>query len=133
MVRGMFPSVFAPSGRFYFYQYDDPCKTLEGLFDAATGEQLDRNLDWNLQWSFDDYCHNAVGIKGWRQVPDKNLISFLRGYWGLTNFIHTHGLAKLSLDTMGYYAMVMGSALHALSADKNAEGGRLIEDWQARA
>ncbi len=43
------------------------------------------------------------------------------------------GLAKLSLDAMGYYGMVMGSALHALSATKNSKGGRLIEDWQAKA
>lgn len=133
MVRAMFPTVFSSVGKFYFYQYDDPCKTLEGLFDAATGERLDRDFEWSLQWTFEDYCHNAVGMKGWRLVPDKNLASFLRGYWGLTNFIHSHGLAQLSLDAMGYYGMVMGSALHALSASKTAKGGRLIEDWQAKA
>ena len=129
MVRRMFPHDFAEVSRRYFYEFDDPTKTLDGLYDANSGARLDKDAHYDLTWSFEQYCHNTVGRKGYQPIANKDLARFLKAYWGLRNLQSDRGVCALSLDTAMYYAMGMGAALQALSTIKGRQKGRDIEDW----
>ncbi len=129
MVRAMFPADFGETARRYFYDFDDPTRTLSGLYDANSGAQLDKGVSYNLQWSFDEYCHQVVVTKGYKEVTNPDLVRFLRAYWGLRNFQSERGVGAVSLDVAAYYAMAMGAALQSLSKLKGRQYGRNIEDW----
>jgi hypothetical protein len=129
MVRAMFPMEFADTARRYFYDFDDPTKTLNGLYDAGSGERLDKDAHYEYQWTFERYCQEVVGRKGYQPVGNKDLVRLLKAYWGLRNLQAERGLSGLCLDTMAYFAITMGAALQSLSAVKGQQSGRNVEDW----
>jgi len=129
MVRRMFPHDFAEVSRRYFFEFDDPTKTLDGLYDANSGARLDKDAQYDLTWSFDQYCHNTVGRLGYKAIDHKDLSRFLKAYWGLRNLQAERGLGAITLDIATYYAMQMGAALQSLSLLKGRQHGRDIADW----
>jgi hypothetical protein len=129
MVRQMFPRDFSDIARRYFYEFDDPTKTLDGLYDANSGERLDRDAHYDLTWSFDQYCQNTVGCKGYTVIANKDLVRFLRAYWGLRNLQCERGLGAISLDVAMYFAVGMGAALQSMAQLSGRHKGRDIEDW----
>lgn len=129
MVRRMFPHDFAEVSRRFFFEFDDPTKTLNGLYDADSGAQLDKGAVYEYTWSFEQYCHNTVGRKGYIAVSNNDLSRFLKAYWGLRNLQSQRGIGSVSLDIATYYAMGMGAALQALGAVEGRQKGRDIEDW----
>ncbi|MBP2159047.1 MULTISPECIES: hypothetical protein [Asticcacaulis] len=129
MVRRMFPHDFADTSRRYFFEFDDPTKTLDGLYDASSGARLDKGAHYDLTWSFDQYCHNTVGSRGYKAIGNKDLSRFLKAYWGLRNLQADRGVGAVSLDVATYYAMSMGAALQSLAQVKGRQFGRDIEDW----
>lgn len=129
MVRRMFPHDFAEVSRRYFYEFDDPTKTLNGLYDANSGARLDQDAHYDLTWSFEEYCRNTVGRIGYQPILNKDLVRFLRAYWGLRNLQSGRGIGAVSLDIAMYFSMGMGASLQALSGVKGRQNGRDIEDW----
>jgi len=128
-VRRMFPVEFGATAKRYFYEFDDPTKSLKGLYDANSGRQLDKGAPYEYQWTFEQYCQNVVGRSGYQLVTQRDLVRFLRAYWGFRNFQSDRGLAAVSIDVACYYAMTMGAALQSLAAVKGDQKGRAIEDW----